>query len=837
MISLLNKKTNKPEMLDETGAQISLILEPEKYAPIPDNDYFIKDQSGNYQKVKGRDLFKVLEGAQLVTEKKAEVDLAVRAEHSQIGQFLKGFHSEAVLLGLDKEYPQTPEEAVKEEARQRIFGPAETTGRILGSVGPLLASGLGGLVAKGATKGIFKAIGQAPSAYLFKGADKIGKATKEAMKRAGGGKTAQALAQAGGSIAGFSAIEGTLAGVKQTIATRATPKFKGDKKVYNSMSTALGAGIRSAGETFSSTAVTIAGMSAGLKAVGLGIKGVGATKKALMGEQTAKELLTEGLRSRFWKVSGSPSGRMNREILNRKIAKKSDTQSQALKKLEQIIIKEKLDVPMTRDKFFEGLKKRVDKVGKNIGSARKELIEIFKAYPAWGQPSIVKAAKQNLKKSLEELIVKGPEGATIYRKFNADINRIIQTIDHKDFNPFLHMKKLMDIFSKSARFTAREGKELKVDRLYRNAYRITSDSEDIMYKLFRSYHARSSIGSKTTPKISKKALDRLKNEKDRFSILKDIEEISRRSFPSELRVWTGFQTFRDISLLAGGGALIAGSPVLAGAGFLAAGIGGIAAHKGFGYLQMARILEGANTLTRKSRTPKGVKNLLTTVQKIPGTIENIKQEIGIKGLGFLFFNKTINHIKDFHENLYSMDDIDKTSTNNNFEGLFSMIGDYGGLNNVTFSTLKMNQLKRTILAKMPLPKKDYRGNIIYDKENFDIFLRDLNRWITPAHFVSAVKRGDITSKAYKTFGDLYPNFLSFFNLNFLIGWKDKTIDIEEGQFYKNFLDSQNSLMKDLMYSYIDIDDNQGQNNRKMTPKRKMRSPSPTISANIEGGLS
>ena len=943
-----------------------------------DSEYYVRGSDDVYHKTPGKNLLKVLgdtEG-ELTDKRSAEVDLAVRAEHSAGMEALKGFFSEAFLLGLDKPFktPETPDEIAFEKRRQEIFGKAEGAGRIAGNILPFLAGGLAG-IGRGAAKTALKTAGKAPSALVFKGAEKAGKLAKEVAKKGGAGKTGQALAGAVGAGGAFSAIEAGLSGVKTGISTYKGPvSFKGDKKVKDNMSEAIQAGTKAAGETFATTA----GFMALLAPVGPALKLTGKvakeSSKLMFGPETWG---ATGLRSAFFRISSSPSGRKGREILNKFIAKKTDSQETAINKLMKFVNEEKLGNIKTRPEMLEKIVERQGLVGEGIARERKRFRKYFKARAKTEVEKVLKdptlaniksyqkryklevELKERLIKELEKTRQKGVLGKTILSDYNKKLDDILEILrgppksykitarppgptkatyqagtklkdktvkqfyiksgktevvpttrhlppgrvpigpagtpvkkqvytsrsnvrvaigpdgkpvkpepipkiattiegtkqvvtrpkvayttrktkeeipdlrtrtvvtgpktikteiikDERGLTPEV-LEDIMSVFSRFAKYTKREKGELAIDLQFRKGYAIASRFEDDLYTMFIS-----------AGKLRKKKLPdvfTLKNLKDRFSKLKDVEEIVKNAGASELRKIHGW----DRILLGGaGGALGGGVAGLPGAvaGVAAAGLFTNAQNVGYKYLHMANVLERVNMLTRKARTPMGVKKLLNE-----GSKEDYKLSVPV--ISNMLFQRTSNNLKELSSHLERMDEWDKTTTG--YEDLMSMVSEYGGNSNFTSTAVSLSRLKKIVIDSMPTQRRDANGKLTYDKMSEKAWLNDMKQWFSPITYTDSLKNRQMTETGYRKFGEIYPDFLSQFNVNFYQAVHEGAKG-PEIHYYQNFLNSINSTITDVMYKMIQYPDQQAEAQQSKGPKRKITRPQPTVSDSVAGGV-
>ena len=828
-IRLLNKKTRKIESFDGKTAIQTLYLEGDKYLPLNGEDYIIKSENGEFKVTDGKYLYRTLGDffGELVTQEEYAVQMAVKAEYTKKGQFLKSALSEALLLGLNKNkaLPEDPLSKAIEVERRKQYGGAETAGSIVGSIIPFIAGGVGGALRAGAKVGAKRALtgkvlqqaGKLPSAQVFKGAGKAGEITKKGIAKLGGtGAKTQAVAGAIGVGVGFAGLEAGIAGTKEAIKTATENEYK---TTENTMKSVLGQGYAKGVETFKSTSVVMAFFGG----AGLALKTTG---KAL-GYVTGKT--PEFLRDRFFGTEFGVRGKKQFEILRKSFGGKQATKTEVLKKADDFLNKEGLKDFKTRDTLLVGIKNKLKESGKAIDEARTKAYNSIKDVDK--KIEFVDTYIKGLKGLLKEQ--KGIKGATINKEFISTVETMIKTLEgykfrHSKTKEVIGIKKefkisdirqIMDVLSRKAKYTKREKAELEIDKVYRKGYSNFSNDEDEIIKRILKKEGISFKGLKGAKKGT------FKEEKDFYSQLKTAEEVVDNAMPPGSNFMRGFANFRDLLIVGGGGYGFGPGGVIVGAG-ISVGIQQ-AQQKGYKYLQMARRAENVSNYMNRVKNVAGIKFLLNTAD------ETSKQaKITFTGLSTLFFGKTAKTLDEFDSQLQALPPQERYVSGQ--EDMFSMVEQYGGRVNATNFTVSMAKMKRGIVAIMPQPSFDLKGNKVYAKADTEKFLTSVNQGVSPFGFIKAVQSQKLTQAGFNLFKNNYSSWLSEFNSNFLRGIKTGEISHKEGGYYKSWLKSQNTATSDFIFSYMDREQQIAGQSR--PPQRKLRRSEPTISQSIEGGF-
>ena len=243
----------------------------------------------------------------------------------------------------------------------------------------------------------------------------------------------------------------------------------------------------------------------------------------------------------------------------------------------------------------------------------------------------------------------------------------------------------------------------------------------------------------------------------------------------------------------------------------------------------SRVMDKGQEFFTKSKTAKGVSWLLKTpynAMKVPAH----KANLSVSGLSAMFFGKSVNRLIDFEEQLRAIPEQERFIQGQ--DNLFSMVEQFGGRKNATNFVIKTGALKRDIVAQLPPISYDENGNKVYSNEDTNRFLKNINQGISPIGFVSAIRDQNVTQAGYEMFKRNYPDWLSDFNMNFLQGWKNKTIDTKTGSWYRQFLRSQDTTTSDFLYATLD---RQREEQRTQVPRRMLRRQRPTISQEVTGG--
>ena len=854
-IRIYNKNTRQAESFDPDTALRNLLLE-DRYVPLDEEDYVLKTPDGQFMVVKGKDLYRQkgdINGT-LVTQQDYATDVAVTENYSQTGQFLRSALSEAVLLGLNKNQalPDDPLTRQIELKRRELFGTSETAGSIFGSLAPLVVGGVGGLMVKAGKKGagaVLKQAGKAPSALVFKGADEAGKLTQKGFAKMGlTGAKSQATARVLGTSVGLGAIEGGIAGIKQG---KQVYREKQYTETENTMKSVLGQGFAKAGEVFTSTA----GIVAGLSGAGFALTQVG--KYTGKGVKKVMEETPMFFRNRFFGTEFGVRGQHQLEKLRKsfktKFPKRTKEEHKALLEKADNFLRDNGLVDSTRDKVLVRIKNNLSTLGETIDKNRFEFWNLLKLHQT--KDSIKKVDNvilTLLNKEANDLIkgVGKVQGATTHKPFvntMLKIKAIIRGHYYEDApklapeylsKPFIPqtLNEIMKSLSKYAKYLKRERSELAIDKSYREAYARFSLIEDQLFKSIpQSKYYKTDIiplskGIKTDigklkETIAKNA-DKLKEQKDLYSQLKTVEDVIQTAMPPGSNFMRGFANFRDIAILGGFGYSFGPPGIIAGA---AVSIGIQQAHqKGYKYLQMARIAEDVQSTISKVNNKKGVKELLLAKEYVNDT----HQEIGIKGLSFLFFGRIYNNNREFYDTLIATPEYEKRVKGQ--DDLYQMADDFGGRASAQNFVHSMMRLKQNILNILPLPTINNEGKRVLDNNEMNKFFNTINQGVTPFGFLKAVQNKSLTQSGYDMAKQTFPNFVSDFNTNFLIGYKDGTIDEELGRYYKNFLDNQNTIAEDFIFDMLGAQI-KAQAPQPQPGQRKFRKQESTISESVAGG--
>ena len=831
MIRLLNKKSRQVEAFKPEDALLRLRLEGDTYLPLNGEDYIVRGDDGQFTKTDGSTLYQTLgdTSGKLVTQDQFAIETAVKAEYSRTGQFLKSALSESLFLGLNKEQA-LPDDALSraiEIERRKQFGGAETGGSIVGSIAPLVAGGVGGILKAGAKAGAKKALagktleqaGKLPSALVFKGASKAGKLAKEGAEKLGikGPKKLSAI-EALGVGTGFAGLEAGIAGLKEA---KKTAVENESKTAEDTIKSVLGQGVIKAGETFLSTGALIAGFSGAGKAIQLAGKG------AIMGGKLAG-LTPQNLREKFFKTYFSS---VSAERLAKSFPGKdrAETARKASEFVFGIADRAKakggptFKYPSTRTEWYNLLVKEYREVGKQIGDQREFLDKLLpQEFKKQFYASIYATFVQTLKTG------KSLKGATIEKPFYNEIRRLATQMEQKllDKNANYDLKfinEIMDIFAKKANYLKRVAKETDLDKKYRKAYARISEIEDQLFTKAKVVVDKKAIGTTPIPEHLKsihKYYAELKKNKDDYSRIITTKDLIDGWKTPGGAFFRDFFAFRDFLPLALGSFGYGASGAIIGAG-IAVG-GGLVRSKGYKYLQVARAMEQGNQVLFKNKTIGGVRSILNTPAE--------HADLSISGLSSLFFGKSIKSLSDFEDQLNSIPPQSRYISGQ--PDLFAMIEHYGGRDNAVNFMAKTAQMKRDIVSLMPQPSFDDKGNKGYSKADKDRFLMTINQGISPLGFVKAVRTRRLTLQGFNLFKKSYPSWLSDFNVNFLDGVRKGQISQAEGGFYKSFLNSQNSTTSDFIFSNLDRD---RASQVTSPPRRQFRSRQPTSSEVAEGG--
>ena len=435
-LQIFDLKEKKAVSVKDTDVNNYLLLEGDRYVPVQGQKYMVIDEkTGDGQEVLGENLRQAMgDGKTLTSLERYSVRKQLEAQRSQAGEFFKQTANEALTLGLAdllKQKPSNPFEQMIVDEEQKIFGKAKTAGTIAGNILPFLLGGVGGMARLGAKAqvklltSVLKGVGKLPSAQVLKatlkGSEKAGKASSNLIKKMGGGKAAQTMADVAGRVAGLATIQGGVDGLKKGI-TEAdkrlaeTKNMQGGKRAMDVMNSAVGEGY----ETFKEVATSTAVLMGGLGVAGKFVKGTGwLTKKTAEGIRQTPKIAADKARQSFFKagnekVSAAAVKEKERIAQAFKMDKKSkagDVYKKAGEHLEQQFGQN----PVNRVQAITMIEAKQKTVGESIGHIREEL----GAMPILAKGFNIKTPFNAIKKLVGDI-----EGSTTYRKFFNDLKNI-----------------------------------------------------------------------------------------------------------------------------------------------------------------------------------------------------------------------------------------------------------------------------------------------------------------------------------------------------------------------------------------------------------------------------
>ena len=825
-IRLIDRKRRQVVTLPDSEALTNLNLEPSNWLPLKGEDYFVESEDGKILKVDGSRLNQVIgdSGGKLLTSDEANIKLAVQAEYSAVGQALKSAGSESLLLGLNKNraLPEDPVSRQIELERRKRFGMAEGVGSAVGMIAPVLAGGVGGIVSAGAKAGAKKVLGtglkqagKAPSALVFKAASKVGEKVAK--------KTGNKLV---GGVAGGAVFAGAEAGIQGTKIALQTKRENESKEVQQAWDSVLGKGVKQAGETFIATSGWMAAFGAVGKTAGLAFKGAGKIGKAL---GVTPEGGLKASRHKFYGVEPGARGRKQMEILKRPFGGNKVTKEETLDNFEMFLRERKILTPQSKNKeqVLATIVNQKDKVGKLIKQERDKMTEIMnKNTSLSGRKLFFDTVNEDLEDIVKSYSKVQKEG--LYRPLITDIKKVQGIIqrDIKDltkgrtknlFN-FRNFKDTMDLLSRKADWNKREASVLKIHKGYRKAYyKLTNLENELYEKAFTSN------------------IEKLKNllpdfglHKKQFSKLQASQDVLDKALPTGTNFLSNFRLL-DLKHSLGGiiGGTIgwsAGGPVGGGIGAAAGGLASLQLSKlqqeGWTYLQVAKRLERANKWMDKNKSVSGVKWLLSNPEK--------EFKMNTNSISTMLLGRGIPRLEDIEEQIAVTPSYKLAGMGN--DNLFRGIEDFGGRDNAVNFTAKMAALKRDIVSLMPASVYDQRDNKSIPKLDREKFIELINQGVTPMDFVNAIVNKKLTAQGYELFSRNYSFWLSKFNANFMQGVKRGLI---KENFYYSFLKNRNTTAKDFIYSSLDREQAQRQNQQ--VPKRMLRKNQPSVSEAVQGG--
>ena len=202
-----------------------------------------------------------------------------------------------------------------------------------------------------------------------------------------------------------------------------------------------------------------------------------------------------------------------------------------------------------------------------------------------------------------------------------------------------------------------------------------------------------------------------------------------------------------------GTSLGVGGPTLAAVSY--AGLTSWRDKTGWQLLNTAKNFEKASIWFKNAKTPKKLEALMKF------TSSNPPQKINLSGVSSYILQKPIKDQKSFDEEYNRLDEVEKMTKGQ--EETYEAIETSGGFNNAQNFTEASIQLKSHIMNTKPKPYIQQNGEPFYSKSEENEWLYNLNKIITPQHFVNAVSNGEVSESDISAFSKLYP----FFFQNFL----------------------------------------------------------------------
>ncbi len=876
MIRVFDLKTRKGLQLNDKEALEKMTIEGDRYLPVRDDDYIVIKENGEGEKVKGRDLMASLgDGGKLMDPDRYAIRKELEAENSKGGQFIKGFLSEALTLGLVDSLvaPNNPHAQMVEKERKELFGGAESWGRAAGNIIPFALGGVGGLLSQGVKAGAKKAVGKAftgagklPSAQVLKVATKSGdKLASLGAKYGLTGKKTQAMlkgAGVGGAFAGAEAvISGTKAGIQQHRVNQ-QKDFPGGVEAGRKMDSALGAGLHASKETFTSTAVLMGAMGLGGKTLGLGVKAIGAG--AGMAKKSAGKA-AQNLRASFLGISkekdykqvkkafealGEKSPDEVKKIVSGVITQKPkplriETSRETQGSFKGVLDDIPASVSAVRGKKFNEseLLKEVSDYISEIGIAPKSRVQALKLIAArrdfWG----IELGKK--RKDFDLAIIKENfPGVWLPKRFFGDLRKNLTTevekfTNLKPFNDYLKKVekfistkgdlKFSDIhqiargFAEKSRYPLGE-KATKVHDAFRRAYYVTSNYETHLMDNIQNHLMKLKsdfLGTKYQKTLSQ--MYAAKKEFEKSNVIHDI--LKKKVIKEKERgLWSGLNMYqgRDIFIAASG---IAGGGVVAGpVGAIVGGVGlslgaNIWRKTGHRMLSMANMIDNTNRLTQLIKTPKGLKSIINNTseayKKMDKQFSSV-YKMNTKKLSAFLFGMQVNNINDLNRQVIYRDPVERIVHGQ--EDLYGMVDLYGGRSPASQFQNQSMQLKESVMQILPKPLSfNEKGEGIYDDNDIKKFYSTVDQGLTTPGFIKAFREKSLTVEGLEFFKRNYPAFFAEFLQT--VQQMDQTSPAVEH--FKN-LTSTSYDQAHVMYYFMDMEqkNREQQDTMRGGPKRK-----------------
>ena len=804
MIRAYDLKQKKAVELNDREALNAMTLHGDRFVPVRDDDYVVLNKGGDAMEVKGQDLMAALgDGGELMDPQRFHIRKQLEAENSQVGQFLKGMANEALTLGMVKETQDNPWEQMVEEERVKMFGRAEGAGRIAGNILPFLAGGVGGILSQGAKTGVkavagktLKGIGKyTPSSAIIRGAVKSGDKAADMVKGLGYGAGLQGVARATGSGLAFAgaeaASEGIGQGIQQAAINKRKREFPGHQEAGRKMDSAVGEGFKRAGQVFTETSVLMAALGVGGKVVGIGAKGVakGAswTKKGLekagekaresfLGVRRTKDLqiLDRAFDPVKEAVLPKPYPNVKDLLTGKKTLMVGDPIPEKSKKqvFQNVVnyLSESGKVPKTKDEAIKLLTVK----DKNLSTMLKRL----RTSPAFNQEINAKNVPftmlpQEFYKKLRGL-ASDVELTTDLRPFALYLRRLEQFTQNNTLK-LSDLFKISQGFAENAKFGAGEVQK-KVHKVFRKAYRMSSDYEDLVLSKIQQTHLQRQPFDTPFRKDLQKILkdySELSNTKREFEKNKTVLDLLNRDrdrmFSKGLFSLGDFYLGKDIAFISGAaglGAGLAGGP-LAGIG-AAVGIavgGNIMKRTGYRMLQLANLTDNAHQVMSLVKTPKGIQSVLNGTSKAFKTMDTQYKKIynmDTAKLSQFMLGRTYNNFEEFNRGLLALDDVDRLTQGT--EDLFGMVDLYGGEKTASSFNRQVIGMKQRIMQRLPRPimREPASGKLVYDQAEKRDFYNTLNQGMSVAGFLKAFKNSELSRDGVMFFKENYPDFYDDF---------------------------------------------------------------------------
>ena len=216
---------------------------------------------------------------------------------------------------------------------------------------------------------------------------------------------------------------------------------------------------------------------------------------------------------------------------------------------------------------------------------------------------------------------------------------------------------------------------------------------------------------------------------------------------------------------------------------------------GYKYLQTARSIDNMRNFMGKVKSVTGINSLLNKKQALED-----KHKIDFKRLMYIMTGRELgvddNDIRDFPESDRYLHDGD----------LSSAVEDYGSTQNINDYYQASNQAKQIIASLLPRGFTDkYGKHHPPTKNEMDKYLTTINQGLSFPQFIKSVREKTLTQRGFEIAMQMFPDHVNRLNMNIRKGIQTGGLSTKTTDWYLQFLDSYNSLDRDIMWLAHDLD--------------------------------